>query len=363
MSSVVAERHLIPPFFVLFIFNSMQVGVGILGFTRNIAEDAGYDAWISVLLSGLSIAAAIGLIFSVLNKGKGDILSIHQDLFGKWFGGLLSCFFILYFLSLALVVTRTYIEVIQVWVFPTMPTWAMAFGLLLLCFYVVTKGFRLVVGLCFIGTIISLLTLISLLPALEFANYRNVLPVLDHSMIDLLSGTKAMILSFLGIKLVFFYYPFIKNPEQAMKWAQVGNIITTFTYLFIAFITFVFFSQEQLEITIWATISLWQIFEFPFLERFEYTGISLWLLVVIPNICLALWAASRGIRLLFFFNQRRILFLLLIIVLLGAILFQTRQQIDNLNLYVAEAGFYFVYVYIPFLWVAQRIIMKVRRRV
>ncbi len=134
MSSVVAERHLIPPFLVLFIFNSMQVGVGILGFPRSIAEDAGYDAWISVLLSSLSIAAAIGLIFSVLKKGKGDILSIHKDLFGTWFGGLLSCLLILYFLSLALVVTRTYIEVIQVWMFPTMPTWAMAFGLLLLSF-------------------------------------------------------------------------------------------------------------------------------------------------------------------------------------------------------------------------------------
>ncbi len=141
---------------------------------------------------------------------------------------------------------------------------------------------------------VSLLTLFSFLPALEFANYRNVLPVLDHNMIDLLAGTKAMALSFLGIKLAFFYYPFIKNPEQAMKWAQVGNIITTFTYLFIAFVSFVFFSQEQLEITIWATVSLWQIFELPFLERFEYTGISLWLLVVIPNICLALWLLAEG---------------------------------------------------------------------
>ena len=55
MNSNVPESKKISPFLVFFLIHSMQSGVGILGFQRFIAKSAGYDAWMSIILSGLMI--------------------------------------------------------------------------------------------------------------------------------------------------------------------------------------------------------------------------------------------------------------------------------------------------------------------
>ena len=40
----VSERFKVSPFFVFYTISSVQVGIGILQFQRNIAKEAGYDA-------------------------------------------------------------------------------------------------------------------------------------------------------------------------------------------------------------------------------------------------------------------------------------------------------------------------------
>ncbi|WP_312024049.1 GerAB/ArcD/ProY family transporter, partial [Lysinibacillus sp. D4A3_S15] len=34
---------------------------------------------------------------------------------------------------------------------------------------------------------------------------------------------------------------------------------------------------------------------FPFVERFEFIAVCFWMLIIIPNMCLYLWAAYRGV--------------------------------------------------------------------
>ncbi|MFB5660473.1 GerAB/ArcD/ProY family transporter [Alteribacillus sp. HJP-4] len=362
MSSTIPERHLIPPFLVFFIISSMQIGVGVLGFPRYVAEDVTYEAWIAVVLSGICMSVTIWLTFSILKQGNGDIISIHREIFGKWIGNFLSFLLLVYFFALGLVVARTYIEVIQLWVFSQLPTWMMALNLCLLVLFLVTKGFRAVVGFCFFGTLITLVSLLSFLAPLEFAHYRNLQPFFDHGAMDYLRSIKTMTLSFLGVKLAFIYYPFIKKPEAGLKWALAGNGLSILIYTYIAVITTLFYSQGQLQSTIWPTITIWQIIELPFVERFESTGVALWMLVILPNVGLAFWAASRGMRLLFSWDQRKTLLGLLGLLLLLSSLFQTRQAIDTLNTVVSETGFYYVYVYIPLLWIAQKIVTGTRRK-
>ncbi|MFP3340053.1 GerAB/ArcD/ProY family transporter, partial [Micrococcus sp. SIMBA_131] len=82
------------------------------------AKYAGNDAWISVLVAGLSLNVIIFLIYKIMMKEKGDLISLHHNLFGKWIGGLLSLIAIVYFIAMGITVLRTYIEVVQVWMFP-----------------------------------------------------------------------------------------------------------------------------------------------------------------------------------------------------------------------------------------------------
>lgn len=362
MEMMPKENNKVSPYFAMFLIHKMQLGVGILGFERVIAKYAEYDAWISVLIAGFSVNVILWMSFRILNKDGNDLISIHKDLFGKWVGGLLSLYFIIYFIFIVITILRTYTEVIQVWMFPGINVPMLMIILMLLVYSFVTGGFRVVAGFAFIGILIVLPLLFLKIFPLQHAHFSNLMPLVDHSLKELLLSAKAMTLNLIGFELIFMYYPFLEEPRKAEKWAHIGALFSTIIYLISAFVAFVYYSQDQLEHSVWATLTLWKIVDLPFVERFEYVGISIWLFAILPNVCLGVWAASRGMKRLFAVNQRKSLIYILFMSTLASMMFQTRQQVDQLNTIVSKFGFWTIYIYIPALFLLYMIVHKVRKR-
>ena len=274
MQQPVPERLQISPFLVLYLIMSMQIGIGVLGYQRIIAKTAGYDAWISVLGAGLSIHIIVWMIYKICGTVDGDIVAANAYVFGKKIGNLVSSFFIIYLLIFALAVLRTFIEVIQVWLFPEMSIFWFSFVFLLLSVYIVFGGFRTVTGIAFFCIVLPSYLLLTFGFALKFADFRNLLPILDHSVKDLAISAYKMSLTFIGFEIPIFFYPFIKDAPKSQKWAHLGVFLTTIIYTIIAIITFTYFSEDQLAKSIWATLEMWKIVSMPFVERFEYIGID-----------------------------------------------------------------------------------------
>ncbi|MFC3884875.1 GerAB/ArcD/ProY family transporter [Bacillus songklensis] len=361
MQPVITEKEQVSSFLTFYLIHSMQIGVGILGFERYIAKDAGYDAWISIILAGIGMHVALWLSYKILDKSNGDLIETHAQLFGKWIGGFLSFLFVLYCLVLAITVLRTFTEIVQVWIFPELSTWIYSGVFILLALSFVAGGFRVVTGICFFSVLYGLPLLAVKYFPLKYGHFEHLLPIFDHSPGDIMKAAQTMTLNFIGIELLFLYYPFIKHAKSSQKWAHYGVLFTTAVYLITALVSYVYFSEGQLQRITWATLTLWKIVDLPFIERFEYAGLGIWETVVLSNICLSLWAAYQGINRLFSLNSKMIMFALGVITLLGCGLLVTRAQIDLLNTLVSKAGFYVLYGYIPFLFITQLIVLKVRR--
>jgi hypothetical protein len=167
-------------------------------------------------------------------------------------------------------------------------------------------------------------------------------------------------MEFLGVELLLLFYPFLKEPDKSRRWGHYALLYTTIFYIAFAIVAFVYFTEEQLKSTIWATLSLWKIVEFPIVERFEYIGIAIWVAVVVPNLCICLWGANYGMKRIFSFKRRRVLLILALIVFLSCSLLTSHPHIEKLNVVFSEIGFYFLYTYIPFLFLVQLILYKVR---
>lgn len=357
----VQERFQVSPFFVFFLIHSMQVGVGILGFQRIVALKAGHDAWLGVLIAGLSTHLAIYMIYKTLELGGNDLMSVHRFVFGRWLGGFLSCLFLVYLLFSSFTVLRTYIEIVQVWMFQDFSPLLFSFLFLVLVFYIVSGGFRTVAGICFFGVVLPFYLLLTFFFPLEFSNIRNLLPTLDSPLAEIISSAKGMTLSILGFEILFIYYPFLKNPKKSKKWAHYGLLLTTLLYLLVLAVSLSYFSEIQLQKNIWPTLTMWKIVELPFVERFEYIGIANWCLVILPNICLPIWAASRGVKILLGIRQKKALYFILALVFILTAIFNTRGSINMLNNYVSKFGFYFIFGYIPLLFLATIIASKARK--
>jgi spore germination protein (amino acid permease) len=229
--------------------------------------------------------------------------------------------------------------------------------------YIIAGGFRSVVGVCFLGVVVPFYLIFTFFAPLEFANFRNLLPVFDHSIKEFALSFKTMTLSYLGFDLLLVYYPFFKKPETSQKWVHFGNLFTILIYLYLMLITLVYFTPDHLEKTIWATLTMWKIIRFPFVERFEYIGIASWTFVILPNICLNFWAASRTAKRLFKVKQKKALLFFLGIALIVNQLLKDRAIIDLLNKIVSQVGLYFIYGYIPLLFLCYYLISKVRKNV
>ncbi len=358
----IAERFQVSPFLVFYLIHSLQFGVGVLGFQRVVAEKAGRDAWIAVILAGIMVHISVWMIYKILKDSKGNVVTVHRKLFGKWFGGLLSVVFAIYFCLLAITVLRTYIEIVQVWMFPDLNIWIFTTVFLLLVYYIISGGFRVVTGISFFGVIMPSYILLTFLFPLEFSDLSNLQPVLNHSFKDMATATRNMSLSILGFEALLVYYPFIKNPEKSKKWAHIGVAFSTLVYTLIMMVSLAYFSEEQLQKNVWATLTIWKIIEMPFVERFEYIGIANWCLIILPNVCLTFWCASRVVKDTFKVNQRLVLIIVMFITLIVISFSQTREHINMLNDLVGKVGFYMMFGYIPFLFFLNLIIRKFKER-
>ncbi len=355
------KAYQISPFIVFFMVSSAQVGVGILGFERVIAKVAGYNGWMSVIWAGILVHVIIYFIYRMFKDDDSmDLKKIQDETFGKWIGGAFNLLFALYFAFSGFTILRTYLEVIQVWMFPKIHPW---FAYLLFAFPIyraVSGGFRVVAGMCFFGFVLPYWLFFTIIIPLKYGDWTNLLPLLNHPIKDLWEGTKAMSLTYVGYETLLVYYPYIRNPKKSHKYAQWSALHTMILYLLTCIATFVFFSAEQLQSTVWAHLSMTKIIQFSFIQRFEYIKVSWWILVVIPNIMLLLWCASKLVKHTLKVNQRYPTWFFMGVYFLCMFVVDDRGKIDMLNNYNGKVGFWIVYVYIPVLFLIRMTMSKVK---
>jgi spore germination protein AB len=362
MSVSIPEKSKISHFHVFFLISSMQIGIGVLGFQRIIAKTAGYDAWISVIIAGLLNHIIVWIMFKTVKSANGDLISAHTYIFGNKVGKLMCVPFIIYFLLLATAVLRTYIEIIQVWMFPDLKTFWYASAFLVATLYIIYGGFRTVTGIALFCTVLPSYLIFTFAYTIPFSHIENLLPVFDHSIKDILMASRDMSLTYLGYEALMMYYPYLKDPEKAKKWAHLGILSTTVLYTVFTVLTFAYFSEGQLEKTVWATLTMWKIVQMPFVERFEYIGIANWNLIILPNLCIAIWCSSRILKRTIHIKQKKGAILIALLCVVCVTLIKTRNQINMLNDLTGNIGFYMNYIYIPCLFVIILIVKKVRKK-
>ena len=332
-----------------FVVVSAQIGVGIHGFQRVISKDAGYDAWISILLAFLLSHIVVFFMIKTLELyPSNDLYGINQDLFGKYFGNFLNFIYVIYCSFSFYAVIKNYIEVINTWVFPQLPQSFIAITLLLLVIYSFTGGLRIMMGVCFFSFITSLWLLVILIFPLKYAHYNHLLPLFGNDFTSIIKGAYSMTFTIVGFEIITILYPFAKEEKKVQKYVHLGLLFTLFVYMLIMLVSIVYFSEAQLEKTVWATLTLFTVIKLPFVERIEIFIICFWMIIILPNLCLFSWAAYRGFSRIKKIKETTFIWIFSILILISIFPFKTRTEINSFNNLFAQIGFYIVFIY-PFL--------------
>jgi spore germination protein (amino acid permease) len=358
MKNPVDEKYLISPFLIVPLMYVSMVGVGVLNFQRELAEHAGYNSYISVVLVGISIHLILWMIYKILRSNQEglDVTAINNACFGKIAGNIINFAIVLYFCFGAYIEFIGYIEVIQLWVFPSMNILPMSTILVSLIYYTVSGGFRSVTGLSFLGLLISGIFFIpENLLVLPYTHPLNLMPLFNHSITDILLSSKSMLFQFMGFEALLLFYPFIKSPAKSQKWAHLVVFFVTLMYLIIIIITFMYYSEGQLREIFWPTLNMLKIIEGSVFMRIEYLAISMWLIKFLAGISLSLWVSCRGMKNVFQIKPRASLLAFLVGILILEYFVKDRNIFRWMAEFYSDVGLYFIYGYIPIMFVVTQV--------
>ncbi|HBT72891.1 MAG TPA: spore gernimation protein [Lysinibacillus sp.] len=346
-----SPKDMINAYLLFFVVHGAQIGVGIQGFQRIIYQDARQDAWISVLLAGIATHIVTFCMIKTLEiYGSNDLYGIQIDIFGKWIGNFLNVMYVIYCSVAFFSVLRNYIAVIQAWIFPSIGTWFLSATLLIIIIYAFTGGLRVIVGVSFFSIILSLWIMPMLAFPLKYSSVESLFPILENDFRSILKGAHSMTFTIIGFEILNVIYPFVKDKENVRKPVHLGLLASTVIYLAVMLVSITYYSEGKLLKTIWATLTLFSFISFPFMERFEFVAVCFWMLIILPNLCLYLWAAYRGAIRLVNISGTTFVWILSFFVFIGTLLIQTRTQINTINTVFGQVAFFVIFVYPLVLW-------------
>ncbi|MFX3630002.1 MAG: GerAB/ArcD/ProY family transporter [Ectobacillus sp.] len=359
----VPKHIMFPSAMLIFIINSMQIGVGITAFSRFVYKYAKQDSWLAVLVAGIVAHIVIFCIYLTLRRYKEkDLFDIHTHLFGKWLGNALSILYIGYLFGYSITYIINLFAFTREYLFPDIPIWIIALLLLVLAVYAVYGGIRVLVGVCFLSVVFTVWITIVLLQIFQYFDWLSFLPVLENRFSDIGMGGYEMSFSLTGFEILYFVYPYVQGKNKANVYAQTGALLTNMIYLFFIVVSIGFYSEKGLKSTIWPSLNLFKIVNFPFLEQFEVVVISLMMLIILPNLSLLLWVVSKGSKKIIAVKQKTALFVASVLLFIGVQRFNTLPQISTYTEFFNLVSSIFSFIYPVVLLLFAIAIDKIRKK-
>ncbi|MBL0387231.1 GerAB/ArcD/ProY family transporter [Tumebacillus sp. ITR2] len=291
------QKHSINSIELLFLLHTVPIGVGILGLVRFVADKSGHDAPLAVLLSGLYPQIGILFMWLLLRRFQNlGVYEIHKELFGKWLGFLFNFAFISYCLYASFMTMRTFIELINTWLYPMTSPMVLTCILLVPTLYASYCGVRLLGRYATTTFFLTVwILLLTYFPTKE-ATLSHLFPIGQNGMSSIFQGSLLSALSILGFELLLVMYPYVAHKQDVLPAASIASWGMTLIYLLNAIVTIMFFSLPQLEKTIWPMLTMFKHVQVPFIERFETIVIAVWVMRIVNTCGAYLWAGMDGLQ-------------------------------------------------------------------
>lgn len=346
-------------FYLFFIVTGTQIGVGMMGYPMYVYNEAKQDSWISILIAYVYLMVVVYVMYLILKQYKNaDILGIQVDVFGKWIGKLLGTIYMIHFTVGLITVFVTYIEVVQIFIFPQLSSFVMGGLLLILIIYGALGGLRVIVGVAFIFFFLTQWLLFLFYEPIMKMEFNNFQPYFEATIPELLQGAKKTTFTFVGFEILFFVYPFIQNKQKAKRPIFLGITYTALIALLQMVIAIGFFSPGLLAQLEWAVLTLFKGSKLPFINRIDFIVIAEWIMVIVPVMLLLIWMITYGMKRLYNIPRKFALFTVALLLFISCGFISRHTYVIKLTDAYSVISFWIVYVYpfilLPIVWIKRR---------
>ena len=232
------------------------VGFGVFAYSQNIGNELGTVGTLLSIVYGLAYLFFVYIINKVvkLNNNQ-DLNIIFENLFGKFIGKLLVFLISFCIIFLISIQFRIFIDSIKMYIFQEISSELMISITLLVCYYVVRQGNKVLIGLneiFFVFLIIcSVIILFTIGGNLDLT---NVLPFEISNECSLFSGFLTFTSFFSGIIIMFYLLP--KYKLENSKKIHVSYNAVFYSSVFLGFVFLICICSLNIKQTV---KSIWPI--------------------------------------------------------------------------------------------------------
>ena len=291
----VTKKKVLNGYHVIFLIQNIMIGMGLLSISNSLSP-VGYSQWWFPILFGIiANITLIPMIWLALQYRDDDLFDIHEKLLGKWISKILNSFLIIYATILFAAVIQNYLELIQIAILPERTITGHLLVIILLTVFIVKGGIKSLARFCILTFFIALGMVYFLRWGMVGGEISHLLPLFNFTGTEFWEATKKSYHSMVGYELLMFFFPYIREPEKAFKHASFGIWITSIVYLSVTTVAVMYFSEWQIEHSLFPILKLFQAVDLSFIERIDKIGITFWVFLILTTASAYLWVAKKGV--------------------------------------------------------------------
>lgn len=348
---------------MMFILLTTIIGVGILSLPRNVAEKAGTDGWILIILGGITACILTTISVKLVNMFTNKtIVEFGRELITTPVSNVVSIILFTYFVIFSAFEVRIFAEVVKMFLLDDTPTEIIIISMLFVSAYLVRGGIE---GLARMAELILpiviipvFLLLLSLLPDLDFT---NLLPIFRTNPLDIIKSVHITFFSFMGYELILLFSAYVKDTENLMKFNILSILIATFVYIAFFVVVLSRFGENETKRLLWPTLSLMKTIDLPgaFIENIEGIVMGLWVLSVFTSLSPFYYSAALILCKLFRLREHKyfVLPIMPIIYILSLVPDNIASAYDLMEKFTNYLGT-FVVIIIPIVYLIVALIRK-----
>ncbi len=275
------KNNLLEDFDCISILVGFITGVGILALPNAVAQDAKQDGWIAVILGGLHpLILALLSIYYVKKHPNENILILGKKYLGRILGTICNILFMFNFGIYVILVITGLSNVFRVYTSPFLTPIKIFIPTVLLVFYLNYKGIKVLARINKTALYSSIILALTLIIALRYGNYLNILPILGSGYKNILKGSMKSAYAYGGMEAIFLLYPIIKNKNKIKGIVLKAAFISIGIYIWVTFICIYYLGYKVTFKALWPVLLVTEGANLPILNSFRLLFLFLWSIVI-----------------------------------------------------------------------------------
>jgi spore germination protein len=295
-SSNKKQSYLTVSQFALTIFGSI-VGVGILSLPNGVVKEAHQDGWISTLVGGIYPLYVVIIARYISKKYPNDsILILSKKYFGRLFGSIFNLIFATYFIFTASMIASFYTNLMRNYIVGFLTPFKIIAILFICIIYAVYRDLKVIGRISEISFYLTILLLLSPIPALQHENMTNIYPVFGSGFSSIVKGSLKSTFAYGGAEIILLIYPFLKEKNKMMTSSLISVALVIFLYVWCVFITTHYLGPDIVTKNYWSLLLVMGSVTITVINNYRYIFMLLWSLIAFKSISINGYASIHILK-------------------------------------------------------------------